>query len=360
MLSAKDLKEKFDIEFARGKSGLNAGLPMPFSLLSSEVCGIQQGRYDLWMGSIGSGKSTVVQEGYISYPIQYCEKYKDSIPFTYEVDYFNLEIPDVNVMAKLLANWIYKESKGAVKVSVNRIFQKGTNRLTADEVEWITKSYKYLDFLLQHCNFITGEGISEKYVYKRLIELAKKHGTMEVNAQGAELLYTYKPKDPNKFIMIVFDNVNNLNSKELIDKCSSIFVKFRNNCKFSFSIVQQYNRNQEANDREFMEPQIGDGKDSGLPGQDCDTAFLTYIPARFGLTEYKQYMLNQGYNGSKKKLGDFFRMVKLAKNRDGQDNIYLPYAFNGAAGIVKELVSPLDWKENKNRCKDYYFQHFGN
>ncbi len=359
ILDKKILKDKFEAQYQRGEAGLNVGLPMPFTTLSNEVCGIQQGRYDLISGAEGSGKSTLVQECYLSYPLQYCEKMKDEIPFKYHGEYFNLEITDIDVVAKLLANWIFKETKGEIKLSVNKIFQKGSNRITKEEKDWIKKSYTYLDFLNDHCNFIAGENITTGYVYKRLSECARSFGTMDKDAEGKDLLHTWKAKDPNQFVVFIFDNVNNMNDKKLIDSISSMFVKFRNACNFTFVPVQQYNRSQQDSQRDFMEPQMADLKETGQTGSDCNCAFLTYTPSRFGLDEYEGYRLNEGYMGGKSKLGDFFRMVKLAKNRDGKDNIYLPYAFNGASGIIKEMPLPKKWNANENNCKQYYFKHFG-
>jgi replicative DNA helicase len=357
ILNKEELKEKFEAQYKRGQEGLNVGLPMPFTLLSEEVCGIQQGRYDLWAGATGDGKSTITQECYISYPIQYCEKNKSTVPYKYHCEYFNLEIKDINVVAKLLANWIFKESAGTIKLSVNKIFQKGSNKITTEEKDWIKKSYSYYDFLGEHVNFIAGDNISEAYIYKRLMECARAFGTMK-KENGKDLLYTYKPKDPNQYVVFIFDNVNNLNDKRLIDSVSSMFVKFRNACDFSFVVVQQYNRDQQNSNREFMEPQLADLKETGQPGQDSDVAFLSYNPKRLGQDAYEGYNLLEGYKGSKKALGDFLRFLKIAKNRDGKDGIYLPFALNGAMGIVKEMPAPNNWNNNLNNIKDYYYKYF--
>lgn len=306
-----------------------------------------------------SGKSSLAQECYISYPIQFCQN--NTTQFKYHAEYFNLEIKDVDVIAKLRANWIFKESKGKVKLSVNKIFQKGNNfgKLTTEQRDWITKSETYSDFLYEHCNFIAGENITNKFVFKRLMECAKRFGTMDKTKEGMEILHTYKPHDPNQFVTFIFDNVNNLNDKKLIDELSGIFVKFRNACGFTFVIVQQYNRSLESMDRrDFMEPQLADLKESGRTADDCDTAFLTFVPARYGLDDYEGFRLNEGHNGSEHSLGDFFRMIKIAKNRDGKDNIYLPYGFSGAVGFVKEMPTSGKWNLNTNGVKDEYYKLF--
>lgn len=53
ILDKNKLKEKFDEYFKKGEAGLNIGLPLPFSTLSEEVCGIQQGSYIIIAGSTG-------------------------------------------------------------------------------------------------------------------------------------------------------------------------------------------------------------------------------------------------------------------------------------------------------------------
>jgi DnaB-like helicase C terminal domain len=259
----QSIKSKFNQYYQRGLDGYNKGLPIPLDHLNSYLCGIQKGVTTVLAGASGSGKSTMVNEIAISYPLQFLKDNPDR-PEKYHCEYFNLEIQDIDVLAKFKANHIFKESNYQVKLSPNKIFQKGDFLLTDTEKMWIDKSDEYIDELLKNVNFIAGENITVGYFYKRLFELARQFGTMEKDEEGRELLHTWVAKDPNQYVVVVFDNVNNLNDKAKIDELSSICVKFRKNCDFTFYLVQQYNRQQESNFNHggFQEPVISDLKET--------------------------------------------------------------------------------------------------
>lgn len=360
----KSLKEKFDKEYQRGEDGLNVGLPFPLTQLSDSLCNLQQGTYYLIAGAQGTGKSTLANECFISYPIQYLDVKKDS-PFKVHIEYFNLEIKDVDVLAKFKCNWIFRQTKGKIMLSLNKVFQKGNFRLNQEERDWIKKSDEYIEYLLDSCNFVAGERISKNFVYKKLWECATKFGTMEPYLDGNNnpvpnryYLHTYKPKDPNQFVIFLFDNLNNLSNKADIDEISQYFVDFRNACNFTFCVVQQYNRGQESMDRrDFMIPQLSDLMESSKPSADCNVALLTYAPARFKLMEYEGYNLMEKAS-EKQTLGSFLRFLRVAKNRDGRDDIYVPYMFSGARGFVKEMPEPVTWFKNENNLKQTYYNLF--
>jgi hypothetical protein len=351
------LKEKFKAQYEKGLKLQNVGIPFPLTQLSSIVCNLQQSTYYVFGGGQGTGKSTLVNECFINYPLQWLQKNPDS-PFKYHGEYFNLEISEVDVIAKFKANWIFRESQGAVKLSVNQIFQKGDFRLTVAEQKWIEKSEDYIDYLLDNVTFITGERVGSKYVYKRLWACAEKYGTMDRSPEGHYMLHTYKPKDPNQFVVVIFDNFNNLPDKEEIDKISQYFVDFRNACGFTFAAVQQYNRLTEGMDRrEFMIPQLSDLMGTSKPGFDCNIALLTYAPARYMLPEYEGYNLKEPF-GDKTTLGTYLKFARLAKSRDGRDDVYVPYMFSGARGYVKEMPEPANWNANLNKIKDEFKTRF--
>jgi len=348
-----DIKEKFKSQYKRGLEGLNKGIPIPLTKLSEYICNIQQGTITLVGGSTGSGKSTLINEVAISAPLQFLEDNPDR-PEKYHCEYFNLEIQDVDVLAKFKANYIFKESQYQIKLSPTKIFQKGDFILTDVEKDWIDRSDRYIDKLMDNVDFVAGENVSPEFFYKKLWECAKKYGTMECDADGKPLLHTWKAIDPNQYVVFIFDNLNNLNDKSKIDTLSSMCVTFRKLCNFTFFLIQQYNRSQETNFNHggFQEPVLSDLKESGRTSDDADTVILTYSPARFGITEYLDYQLEELLGNNGQNLGDILRFAKIAKNRNGQDNKYIPYAFSGARGIIKELPSPFQFSTNHQGCKE--------
>lgn len=344
-------KEKFDREFKRGLEGKNVGILLPLSRLSDTICNLQQGTYTLVGGGTGTGKSTLINECYINHPIQFVKR-NPHLNLKVKICYFNLEMSSINVIAKFRANWIFRETKAKIKLSINHIFQRGGFKLTEEEKQWVTKSQEYQDSLLDDVEFIAGEKVGSGFVYKKLWEYAKEYGIME-KKDGKDLLYTWRPKDENQYIIFVFDNLNNLPSKEEIDNISQYFVDFRNSCNFSFTVVQQYNRANEGMDRrEFMIPQLSDLMTSSKPGHDCNIALLTYSPARYMLNDYEGYNMLEQFGTEK--LGEKLRFLRLSKSRDGRDNVYIPYMFDGARGYVKEMPLPNIWNKNENNIKQQY------
>lgn len=350
---------KFWRTFNKGVAGLNKGIPLPLVNLSKYISNIQQGTILLVGGAEGSGKSTLANECFMNYPLQWLKLNPDRKEKIH-VEYFNLEIQDEDVEAKLRANWIFRQSKATVKLYIDKIFQKGDNVLTEEEIEWIKKSDEYIEFMSENVNFTAGEEISVGYFYKVLWECAKKYGTMDEDPEnpGKYLLHTYVPKDENQYVIFLFDNVNNLNDKKLIDLLSGYCVKFRKACNFTFVLIQQYNRDQQSSQRTFMEPQNADLKESGRTADDSSIVFLTYTPGRFGLSSYQGYDLEEKLGTKGVRLKDVLRFLKISKNRNGADNVYIPYMFNGAQGYVKEMPSPDKWKKNEGGIKDEFIRLF--
>lgn len=342
------LKQNFQEEIERGKLGLNEGLPMGFNRLTSAICNVQRGRYDLWGGGTGTGKSSAVLDAYVINPIHYLMENPDS-PYKLTVKYYNLEMPTLAIMAKLIARKIFEDTGGRITLSVNKIYGRGNYRMTQEEEILVQEAHGYFYKLLEYVDFVEGN-LSPKFIYKDLMDLARSKGVFEEESA----FHSYRPHNPNEIIVVIIDHIGLIspnrehegNKKKAIDDLSEMLIKFRNHCKFSPVLISQFNRSIEGMDRKansHPDPQLSDFKDTGNPSQDADTVISLFNPLRHRLTEHNGYDMEV--------YGRFYRGLSVLKNRDGVDNVDIAMGFIGAIGKMKELPPLEKLKDNPELVK---------
>ena len=351
------LKSRFWAEVTRGHQGLNEGLPMGFNRLTKVICNVQRGRYDLWGGGTGTGKSSAVLDAYVINPIEYLLA-NPECSSTIKIKYYNLEMATMPLMAKLMARRVYEQSDGRILLSVNKIFGRGKYRMTKEEDAYLGEAQDYFDMLTQYVEFVDGS-VSPLFVYKDLLALANERGTVTKYENGH---WDYEPYNPNEIVVVVIDHVGLItpnkdhggSKKKAIDDLSEMLIKFRNRCGFSPVVVSQFNRSIEAMDRKsnsHPDPQLSDFKDTGNPAQDADTVIALFNPIRHRLSDHNGYDMNT--------YGHFYRGLSVLKNRDGIDNVDIAMGFIGAIGKMKELPKIEDIQANPELLKKVlgYFSH---
>ena len=348
MSDIQKTKDRFWKEVERGRQGLNEGLPMGFNRLTKAICNVQRGRYDLWGGGTGTGKSSAVLDAYVINPIEHM--LANDQPLKLKVKYYNLEMATMPLMAKLMARRVFEQSEGKYLLSVNKIFGRGNYRLSAEEDRLLGEAQDYFDMLTQYVEFVDGS-VSPLFVYKDLLKLANEIGTVTKQQNGH---WDFVQHDPNLIVVVVIDHVGLItpnkdhggNKKKAIDDLSEMLIKFRNRCGFSPVVVSQFNRSIESMDRKsnsHPDPQLSDFKDSGNPAQDADTVVALFNPIRHRLPNHNGYDMNT--------YGSFYRGLSVLKNRDGIDNVDIAMGFIGAVGKLKELPTPDELKARPDLVK---------
>lgn len=127
-----------------------------------------------------------------------------------------------------------------------------------------------------------------------LIDYANRNGqflysTAVKGGQTYQRMIGYKPKNPNKYVLVVTDHLRKLipergfKMKETVDKFSEYAVEFRNTCNFSFVHIIHLNRamsnverRQYDDDRIF--PQSDDIKETGNLSEDSNYIFTMFNP----------------------------------------------------------------------------------
>ena len=226
MSDIQKIKDRFWQEVERGKQGLNEGLPMGFNRLTKVICNVQKGRYDLWGGGTGTGKSSAVLDAYVINPIEYM--LANNQPLKLRVKYYNLEMATMPLMAKLMARRVFEQSEGKYLLSVNKIFGRGNYRLSAEEDRLLGEAQDYFDMLTQYVEFVDGS-VSPLFVYKDLLALANEIGTVTKQENGH---WDFVQHDPNLIVVVVIDHVGLItpnkdhsgNKKKAIDDLSEMLI----------------------------------------------------------------------------------------------------------------------------------------
>lgn len=127
-----------------------------------------------------------------------------------------------------------------------------------------------------------------------LIRYAEKHGefiysTFTKDGIVHKRLIGYKPKNPNKFVLIVTDHLRKLlpergfTPKATVDKFSEYAVEFRNVCNFSFLHIIHLNRAMANTDRRSLDedklfPTAEDIKETGNLSEDSNYIITMFNP----------------------------------------------------------------------------------
>lgn len=341
-LTGKEMWGSFISKIDEGRLGRNRGLPMGFDRLSDHISNIQPGRYDLIGGATGTGKTALVDDAYVFNPIEYLRTNPES-DYKFEVIYYSLEIAPERKLAKLICRRIWESHRKLI--TPKQLYSQGLKNRIPDDIYTLLHDYQeyYEEVIDKYIHFRTSA--SPRFVYKDLMDYVEARGevvrdlTLGPDGKPKNTVLDYKPKDPRRITLVVFDHVSLISKdkgdsskKETIDNLSRQLVFFRNEFKLSPVVVSQFNRSIEGMDRrrqEVFDPQLSDFKDTGATQEDADTVISLYNPLRYGLEEHN------GYNIAR--LGRNYRGIEILKNRDGDDNLTIGMYFLGEVGLFREL-----------------------
>ena len=305
----------------RGRKGENSSLPFGLPRMEQYIEGFTQGTSYLCAASSGVGKTTFVLYSFIYRPIMANETVKDV-----HYIYFNLEMTEEQILAKLLSIYIY-ETYGE-HLTFKEIFSRGRDTVLSDShYNLILECRPILEMFQERIIFHSGTLNAKKFDELCLKDLAL-FGKFEGD--------TYIPNNPKQIIGIVIDHmslIRGVDKKSEMDAVSNHCVSFRNKCKIvSPILVMQLNRNsygQERIKQDKQEPDESDLKDSGTMLEDVECALLLYNPVKHSKSQHRGYNI--------KELGNNYRSLKCVKSRFGTSDIAVGLGFYGDIGVFKEL-----------------------
>jgi replicative DNA helicase len=347
--------DKLKEEIARGKRGLNTGIPFSgFTTLSKHIKNIQQGRYDLIFAGTSIGKTAFVNSTYVYGAIEYLQTNPGYV-HNLEIIYYSLEIPPQDQMAKHIAALIWKDH--GILTSIDEIKSKGDMEISPEVEMLITKYEEKMDEIQEKYLFYRSN-LNPDYLYKDLMGYAEKRGT--VVRDENEFIIDYIPNDPSLITLIIIDHIGLIDLgkysslKEAIDKISKTLVFFRNKFNFSPVVISQINRGSEQMDRrdgDSWMPMLSDIKNTGNVAEDSNTIIGLASPFYLGVEKCLGYDIS--------KFRDRYRLAKILKNRDGQAQLNISFLFIGEYGGYYQLpkADELNGKPEELKKIDEYYKN---
>jgi replicative DNA helicase len=347
--------DKLKEEIARGKKGLNTGIPFSgFTTLSKHIKNIQQGRYDLVFAGTSIGKTAFVNSTYVYGAIEYLQTNPGYV-HDLEIIYYSLEIPPQDQIAKHIAALIWKNH--GILTSIDEIKSKGEMEISP-EVEGLIGQYEEKMNEIQDKYLFYRSNLNPDFLYKDLISYAEKRGT--VVRDENDFIVDYIPNNPALITLIIIDHIGLVdlgkysNLKEAIDKISKTLVFFRNKFNFSPVVVSQINRGSEQMDRrdgDSWMPMLSDIKNTGNVAEDSNTIIGIASPFYLGIEKCLGYDIS--------KFRDRYRLAKILKNRDGQAQLNISFLFIGEYGGYYQLpkADELQGKPEELRKIDEYYKN---
>lgn len=347
--------DKLKEEIARGKRGLNTGIPFSgFTTLSKHIKNIQQGRYDLIFAGTSIGKTAFVNSTYVYGAIEYLQTNPGYV-HNLEIIYYSLEIPPQDQMAKHIAALIWKDH--GILTSIDEIKSKGDMEISP-EVEMLITEYEEKMDEIQDKYLFYRSNLNPDYLYKDLMGYAEKRG--KVIRDENEFIIDYIPNDPSLITLIIIDHIGLIDLgkyaslKEAIDKISKTLVFFRNKFNFSPVVISQINRGSEQMDRrdgDSWMPMLSDIKNTGNVAEDSNTIIGLASPFYLGVEKCLGYDIS--------KFRDRYRLAKILKNRDGQAQLNISFLFIGEYGGYYQLpkADELQGKPEELKKIDEYYKN---
>lgn len=320
-----------------GMRGLNRGLPMGLDRTTTIINDVQRGRYDLVAAKTSVGKTAFVDQCYVTNPLEYVlgpEGQAQNIK--YDCLYFSLEISAEDKLTKLLARKLYDETGIVTGSSV--LLSRGQNELNPEIRQHLDTYADHFEKFEEYVH-IMDEYTTSEAIHNKIMEFANENGTF-TREKGR---FVYTPHHPNHYVLLIVDTINLVEPmdrqtlKQAIDALSKKFIWFRNVCKYTPVVVQQYNA--EISDPRRIqtgrvEPIGDDLEDSKRTSKDCNTYLSLFDPLDMGLSRHRGYDI--------KRMKGNFRQLQVIKNRDGERGSRVGLKFGGAVGLFEEIPRPKE------------------
>lgn len=323
---------------------------LSFPKLSSEIPGIQKGRYVIFTANSKVGKTQGTDCLFLYEPLKFIMDNPHS-NIKLKIFYFSLEMSKEDKILQMTSNKIFNDYKLEYSGDQLRSYFKGY--VLDEKLLQILESPEYKRFFAVVEQIVTFvDNIRNPYgIYKTVREFAAQNGKFFLN-NGQEVseggMYDYYiPNDPDLYVEVITDHVSLLHPEKGEDLWTAMFkfssdycLKMRDNFKYSVVNVQQQAADQEKQQFTFkgeniinkLRPSADGLADCKLTARDCDLMFGLFAPARYKVEEYEGYDIT--------KLKDNYRELSIILNRRGGGSVNIDLFFNGVCNFFKELPPP--------------------
>lgn len=331
----------------KGRGNTIHHIPTGIEKLDEHTDGITQGTYLVVGAETTVGKTAFARDKFIHTPFEYYKKINDPTKLDVLFVDMTLEIiPEINLAGAMSRKMFLDYQK---IIPAKKIFKS-----LSDENLTIINSFD--DYFTEFNNkcLIFDEDITPNKYHDILMQIAKQYGTFTKEARLISECGEYKLTNPNLFIQVVLDTINlcemdsgHTTIKSTIDRISRISVWFRNKCKFSFVVLQQFHGDLSTTERKkhgSITPKLTDLEDSKRPSKDADIVLGLYDPIRHMSEDQSMF---RGYDMTI--LKSWYRSLHILKNRRGENNKVIDLKFDGAVGYFTSLPLAKDMDETQYR-----------
>lgn len=329
--------------------------------LEKYVPGIEQATYYLVTASSGVGKSKLTRNLFIQNPYEYIKNNPDS-DIKLDIIYFSLEESKEKVILAEISKYLFYKYR--LSIPIKKLQSIGRyNSIDEDTLSKIKEAREYVeDFLdkVQIIDYVRNPTGIYKYVrdfmmtvgdyYDKDGNILDKNKIVSGTGEEYKKIDRFVKHHPKHFVITIVDHVKLMSPekdcttvKSIIDKWSSDYcLHLRDKLGVTIVNVQQQVASKEEKQfsmtgksiEEKLEPSLDALGEHKLTQQDCNVALGLFSPARYNIENHN------GYNIAE--LGNYYRGLKVLKNRDGEADLDVPLFFNGAADVFKELPQPDD------------------
>lgn len=330
-------------DIREGFKGNRPFISTQLAKLDQHIYGVKQATTYLVGGDTGTGKSSLSRSMFIHNPYEQYLALNNTDLFDVMLVDFSLEISAELNLATALSRRIFLDTK--LVLPIGKLFSWSHDKLEASELEVVEKYKDYFnEFGKKH--LVVDRDITPTYFHDFMMELAKKVGKFKHEGRYISQCGEYTLHNPNLHVIVVLDTINLAeqepnynNAKAVIDRISKTIIKFRNKCRFTFVIVQQFNSDIASTDRArfgINSPTLKDFMDSSGPTKDANVVLALYSPMRYmsgDQTHFKNYNIER--------LKSWFISIHVLKNRYGASAKYVPCKFDGAVGVFTQLPDTM-------------------
>lgn len=328
-------------------------IPLPFPSFRKDFPGIEQGKYYLLSGASKSGKSQIANYLFLYTPILYAYNHPDQLRI--QIFYFPLEETPEKITLRFMSYLLYVLSNHTIRISPIDLQSINADRIVDESILQLLHSLEYqsiLNFFEEHVHFMSERNPTGCYkvinnyaeeagtIHRKKIEIENKKTGVK---QEREVFDYYEPKDPNEYVIIIWDHLSlttqesGKSLKESIDKLSEYFMVFRNKYNYTPVGLQQQNSETislDAFKSNRIRPTMNGTADSKNPSKDCSMLLGITNPYSFEVPKYLGFDIT--------KLKGYARFLEVVLNREGESNGIIGLYFDGAVNYFTPLPNALD------------------
>lgn len=348
------------------RGGINT-IPFPFPALNKFVPGIMPETQIGLTTVSGAGKSLFATNIYVQHPFNFWLKNKDSMDIDVKIFFFCLEDSRDLTMKRMIIRALYEQLGMRVPMfKINSYFKE--DKLDDDTLRAIDSLDPYFETFLSKVEFID-DLRTPGQIYHKIREWLERPENGEITNSKGQVLDKrgqreaqenfertyYRSKHPNRFVINVIDNMQNVEASEsdgdkwhaLDNLCRKYFRnQLCNKYHCTNLIIAQQEKSKEKTQY------TGDGEviaSKFLPSKDaiseyknvtdsCHVLFGLFYPHMYGIERYPE----KGYPYDITRLEDFYRNLHILKSNFAEPNLNTSLLFDGVTGIISELPSAGD------------------